>query len=184
MGVLVLVRGHEEIAAVADGLDEHERSVKHQGHCSREHELRGAELRADSGGGKIRQHEGEHGQGREYGQGGTRTLNLKALFVVPHAACQQAQPDDAVADDHHCGEHRVARQSGGVALAAEHDGHDQRHLDDRHGQGEDQGAEGFSDTVRNGLGMVHRREHGRDQGRAGHGGQDSVHGCDGCDDQE
>ena len=48
----------------------------------------------------------ERGQDRERG---ARALELEALLVMPHAAPQQAQADDAVADDHDGREHRVAR---------------------------------------------------------------------------
>ena len=38
-----------------------------------------------------------------------------------------------------------------------------RHLDDGDGDGEHQGAEGFADTVRDDLGVVHGGEHGARQ---------------------
>ena len=63
--------------------------------------------------------------------------------------------------DHHRGEHRVAGQRGGVlAGAADHQRHDQRHLDDRHRDRQDQGAERLADPVRDHLGVVHAGEHG------------------------
>mgnify|MGYP003694644191 CR=1 FL=1 len=45
------------------------------------------------------------------------------------------------------------------AGAGDHDRDDQRHLDDRHGDGQHERAERLADAVRDDLGVVDRREH-------------------------
>jgi hypothetical protein len=92
-------------------------------------------------------------------------LELEALLVVTDSAREQAQPDETVADDHHGGEHGVARQARFVALSAHHDRDDQGHLDDGDRQRENEGSEWLADPERNDLGMVDGAEHGCDQHR-------------------
>ncbi len=55
--------------------------------------------------------------------------DLKILLAVPKSADEDAEADQAIADDHHHREHRVARQRR-HRLVTEHDGRDQRDLDD------------------------------------------------------
>ena len=57
------------------------------------------------------------------------------------------------------------------AAAADHHGDDQRHLDDRDRDGQHERAERFADAVRDDLGVIDRREHGRDQHDAGNDGK-------------
>jgi hypothetical protein len=49
----------------------------------------------------------------------------------------------------------------------DHDGHDERDLDDCDGHSQDQRAERLADAVCNNLGVVDGRKHGRDQHNAG-----------------
>ena len=95
----------------------------------------------------------------------------EALLVVARAAHQQAQPDDAIEDQHHGGKHRVARQCPGLEAAGQHQRDDQRNLDHGDRQRQDQRAEGFAHAVRDHLGMMHGGQHAANQAR---GQQDRV----------
>jgi hypothetical protein len=88
-------------------------------------------------------------------------MNLESLLVMAHPAREQTQPDDSVADDHDCGEHRIARETSLFGRRRDHHRNDQRHLDDRHCDREHQCAEWFAGAVRHHLGMVDR---GKDRG--------------------
>jgi hypothetical protein len=107
-----------------------------------------------------RQHQAYRREGRDRGQRPAGALLVEDDETVPERAGQQADPEDPVAGDHHGREHGVASQRGGVALAADHEHDDEAHLDDRHGDREDQRAVGLTDPVRDDLRVLHRREHG------------------------
>ncbi len=78
------------------------------------------------------------------------------------ATGKKAKADDAVANDHDDREDGVAGKSR-VALAAERDRHDERHFDDRHGDGQDERSERFAGFVRDFLGMKHCGDHCREK---------------------
>ncbi len=159
----------EEVVAVAHRLHEHEHHVQHQRDHSFEGQLRGREARADHGARVIRQYQREDRQGAQHRQRGARAFHVKALRVVAHTPEQQTQADDAGRHDHDRGEYRVARKTCLVGATGEHDRHDQRHFDDRHGDSKHQRAERLADLVGDGLGVVHGGEHGACQrGRAQH----------------
>ena len=111
----------------------------------------------------VRQDQGEGGEGREHGQGGAGTLHLKALLMMADAARQQAEPDDAVADQHHGGEGGVARERRGFGSAGQHHGDDQSDFDHRYGEREDQRAERLPEPVRHDLGVIDGSEYRGDQ---------------------
>jgi ribonuclease E len=111
----------------------------------------------------------ERRQGDQRRQRRGRALETEGLLVVLEAAGKQAQPNDPVADDHDRREDRVARQRRFVGPAGKHDREDQRQLDHRHGDREDEGAERLADAVGDHLGVVHRRENGADERRHGEG---------------
>ena len=88
--------------------------------------------------------------------------DLKVLLAVPQAADQDADADQPVADDHHHREHGIARQRR-HGLVAEHDGRDQRHLDDGDRERQQQRAVGLADPLGDRFGMMHGREYGAEQ---------------------
>ncbi len=63
----------------------------------------------------------------------------------------------------------VSRASPAFSAAAEHDGDDQRHLDDRHRDGQHERAERLADPVGDDLGVIDGGEHGSDQDGAREG---------------
>jgi hypothetical protein len=82
---------------------------------------------------------------------------------MPHAACEKADPNDSVADDHHRGEKGVSCQSGCFRAARNHHGDDERYLDGCDRESQHQCAEGFTDTKRDNLSMIDSGENGGDQ---------------------
>ena len=84
-----------------------------------------------------------------------RALELEALLVMADPAREQADADEAVADDHDGGENRVARQARLLRPAGDHDGDDERHLNDRDGERQHQGAVGLTHLMGHHFGMVH-----------------------------
>ena len=84
--------------------------------------------------------------------------NLEALLAVAQAAQDDAEPDDAVADDH---DHRktVSRASVGLAFARQHDRQDQGDLDHGDGDGEHQRAVRLAGAMGDDVGMMHAGEH-------------------------
>ena len=77
---------------------------------------------------------------------------------------QQAEANDAVADVVRGRRDRVTGRASRGFASREHQGDDQRGLDDRDREREDQGAEWLADPKRDDLGMMHGRENCRDQG--------------------
>ncbi len=98
---------------------------------------------------------------------------------MARGAEDKAEPDHAVDDDHHLGEHRVARQAGSGLRLRQHQRDDQRHLDDGNGDRQQEGAERLADAVRDDLGVMDRREHAGDQRDAERGEQCRVMQADG-----
>ena len=92
---------------------------------------------------------------------------MEALFAMAPAAYQEADADNAVADDHHRGIHRVTCQTSLLRAAGEHGGDDQRHFNHCHRDGQYQGTEGLADTVGDDLGMMHGGKHHAAQHGAG-----------------
>ena len=90
-------------------------------------------------------------------------LDLKPLLVMARAARQQAQTDDPVAHDHDGSKNRVTRQFRLSVRSRNHNRDDQRHLDHRHSDGENQRAKWFAGAVRDYLGVIDGRKHRRHQ---------------------
>ena len=103
---------------------------------------------------------------------------------MAEAADQQAQPDDAVADDHHRREDRIARQGRLFRAAGEHDRDDQRDLDHGDGNREHQRAERLAGAVSDDLGVMHRGEDRADQRDRASKREHRSHRGEQCDDQQ
>ncbi|MNM95706.1 hypothetical protein D3C81_1081610 [compost metagenome] len=140
-------------------LHEHEAAVQHERHQPRERQLRRGQHRPRRGAREIGQHHGQHQQRHQHGHRGLGAGRLEFLLPVVQAAHEQAHADDAVADDHHGGEHGVSSQSGLLRPGGQHDRDDQRHLDHRHRNRQHQRAERLAHLVGHHLGMVHRGKH-------------------------
>ena len=157
------VRDRKEVVAVPRSLDEDE--DRPQGKAGRRHEaeLGTAVGRIPRTDGEVRQHERQRGHRDQCGEAGTGALDAEALLPIGEAAHQDADADHAVADDHHRGVDRVAREDGRVGTPRQHHREDQRGLDDAHGDGQDQRTEGLADAVGDHLGVVDRGEDRRDE---------------------
>ena len=94
--------------------------------------------------------------------GPAAALGAESHHAVPDAPRQQADAHHAIADDHHRREDSIPGQTPGLLAAGEHHRDDQGHLDDRHCQGQDQGAQGLADAMGNDLRVIHRHQHRRD----------------------
>jgi hypothetical protein len=127
--------------------------------ASGERELRGGELRAGLTRGERRQHQAQGGQGGHGRQRCAGALGVEQRHSVAQRAQQQRDTDDAVGRDHDCGEHRVPCQGGRFRAPGDHQGHDQRDLDHRDRDRQDQRPERLPHPVGDDLGVVHRRQH-------------------------
>ena len=103
----------------------------------------------------------ERRQRRHGGERGRRALGVERRRRASRSAPTSSEmPDDAVAGDHHGGEHRVARQRRRVPCRADTISVTiSADLDHRHRDGEHERAERLADPVRDDLGVVDRRQH-------------------------
>ena len=113
--------------------------------------------------GKIGQHQRQHRQRGECRERSAGAGDAELLFAVSGSADEHREADDAVQNDHHRREHRVARQRRIVVGSGEHQCDDQRHFDQGDGKRQQQRAERLADLVRHDLGMMHRRQHRADE---------------------
>ena len=90
------------------------------------------------------------------------------------AAPKQTSADDTVTNDHDSGEDGVACQSCFFRRICNHDGDDQRHLDNRYGDGEDKRSKWLAGAVRDHLGVIHGGENGGDQDYPCNSGNDTA----------
>ncbi len=158
----------DEIIAVPDGLGIEKHAVEHERDDADKAELC---RRIDRP--RRRQRIVGHDQrdGRQHEQHAeieVRARDLEILLAVAQAADEDAEPDEAVTHDHHHRKHGVARQRR-LRLVAEHDGGDQRDLDDGDRERQQQRAVGLADSLGDHLGMMHRCEHGAEQDGQQHG---------------
>ena len=86
---------------------------------------------------------------------------------MSQAARNETESDDAIADDHDRGEHRVARQRvGGLASREHRQCDDQRHLDHRHRDREHERPEWLANAMRDDLRVMDGGEHRENEHRA------------------
>ena len=84
--------------------------------------------------------------------------------MMPHAAHNQAEANKAITHDHNHGIDHVAGKRR-IALGAEGRRDNERHLDDRYGDGQDQHTKRLAGEMRKLLRLCHRRDHGGEQKR-------------------
>ncbi len=84
--------------------------------------------------------------------------------MMPHAADKQAEANKPITHDHNHGIDHVAGKRR-IALAAERRRDNERYLDDRYGDGQDQRAKRLAGKMRKPLRLCHRRDHGGEQKR-------------------
>ena len=157
--LVVLVVAVDEEVAVAAGLDQQEDAVE-QHRDDDQHPGHGAGHAAQgTAPGEVRQHQAEQGQGNDGDQVGFDPVQIEVLGVIAPAAKQQGEAHQAVGHQHHHGEHGVAGH-GGVGVAGQHHGGDHHHLEGDDRQGQDQGAERFTQLDGQGVGVTHDGEDG------------------------
>lgn len=122
------LHGQEEIP-VAPGLGDDEDGEDVDG-CDRgKGELHATELGAGHAGGEGRQDERERRQGGNRREGCAAALGIELSDPVPAGRGEQGDGKDAIARDHHGGEHGVARQPRSLRSAGRHEGDDLRVVD-------------------------------------------------------
>ena len=89
-------------------LDEDESAVEQQRRYGHEHQLAVGIDRSRNGRGEVRQDQRQHRHRPQYRERRTDAALDEFLFVVTGAPGQQAQPDDAVENDHDRREHGIA----------------------------------------------------------------------------
>ena len=100
------------------------------------------------------------------------------MLTVRKTAEQSAYAHDTVADDHHGGVDRVARQDCHIIAACNHHRENERGLNHGHGQGKHERAKGLAHAMRDDFGMVDRcddRPHQSDTAQHGEQRTDACH---------
>ena len=102
------------------------------------------------------------GHRHQHREEGVRPERPELLLAVTQRAGHDADAGKAVEHQH---DHRMNRVAGqvGVRFAGQHQRDDQRQLDDRHREGENQGAVRFAEPERDQLGVVDGNHHRADQ---------------------
>ncbi len=157
----------KEIVAVADRLDEDEHAVKDHRQGADEHELGRRILRTELRQSEVRQDERQDREREEHAQGRGRAPDAERLFVVAHAADQQAKADHAVQHDRHGGKHRVAGKGILYRAARQHRRDDQRGFDHGDGERQQHRAERLADLERDHLCVMHGGEDRDEQEQSG-----------------
>ena len=162
-----------------DRLHKDENAPQRQRHQADDFDLQRRIGRAGHGHREIRQDQRENRERTEHGERRGGALQLERLLEMPARSQNKAQADDAVEHDHNRRKHRIARDALAAVAPREHDRGDQRDLDHRHRDREQDRAERLAEFQREHLGMVDRREHrgaeqhaGEDQHRRRVGGDD------------
>jgi len=97
-------------------------------------------------------------------------------WKVAQPADQQAYADNAVADEHHGGKDRVAREARFLGPRRQHHGDDQRDFDHGHGNRQHERAERLAHPMRDDFRMMDAREHGSGQRDADQREQQTMRG--------
>ena len=158
----------DEIVPVPDGLGIEKHAIEQDGDGADEAELARRIDRPRRRQRIIGQDQRDRRQNRQNAEIKIGSAHLNILLAVTQAADQDADADQPVADDHHHRKHGIARQRR-HRFFAEHDGGDQRHLDDGDGQRQQQRAVGLADPLGDHLGMMDGGEYRAEQDHQQHG---------------
>jgi hypothetical protein len=142
-----------------DRLDKDKHGPQHQGHEADALELQDRIGPADGGLGKVWQDQRQRRQRPEHSEERGGALQLEGLLEVSPRPQDQAEADDAVEHDHYRREHRIARNHIGARGAGEHDRHDERGLDHRHRDREQDRAERLAELERQHFRVMDGGEH-------------------------
>ncbi len=165
----------DEVVAMPDGLGVEEHAVEDDGDDADERQL-GPGIERPGRGECVVRH--DQGDGRQHDQDAEIEVDpgdLEFLLAEPQAASQDAEPDQAVAHDHHHREHGVARQRR-IGALAQHQGGDQGDFDDGHRQCQQQRAVRFADPLGDDFGVMHGGENGSEQDHQQHDRENQAAG--------
>ena len=151
------------------GLDVKKNGIKQNSHHGHEAKLRGRERRPGGRLGIVGQNHRQHGKRCQNGEIGACALTSKSCwrYWKPPARMQRpTSPLQTIMTT----EKTVSLGESRVAMIAERERHDERHFDDRHGDGQHQRSEWLTEGVSDLFRMKHRHNYGREQyGQYGNG---------------
>jgi hypothetical protein len=142
-----------------DGLHEHKHAPKDQRHEADALELQNGIGRAGGGLGEVRQDQRQRRQSPEYGERRGRALKLEGLLEVLARPKHEAEPDNAIENDHHGREHSVPGDALAALGPSEHDRDNEPGFDHRHRDREKDRAERLAKFERQHLGVTDRGEY-------------------------
>ena len=142
-----------EEALVAHGLDDEEEDVEGHAKHREENGLPGGEGGRIGGDGEFRQNETENRQRHNQAEISASAFEIECLLVVAPRTENEGNAGQPAHDNHHHGEHGVARQSR-VVFTGKHHGGNHAHLHADDAECEDQCAERFAEFVREGVGVA------------------------------
>ena len=118
----------QKIVPMTHSLDQHKRAIQHHRNNGDEGQLTAAVNRPHGGRGVVWQHQGQHRNRSQGGQGGRHPKLAEALFAMSLATHQQTNAHHTVENDHDRSNHGVTRQPGRRLPGGHHHRDDQRHL--------------------------------------------------------
>jgi hypothetical protein len=141
-------------------------TVEQDGDGGEQDRLERGLARVGLGLGVVRDDEGEDGERGDDHQEGAGAFKIVFLLPIAQRAHEQRRADHAVQNDHQGGEHGVAGERR-VVRAMQHDGGEQRDLDDDHREGEHERAVRLAQPHGDCVGTAHHAEgaphHGPEQ---------------------
>ena len=108
--------------------------------------MESGESGADSGAGVVWEDEAEDGEREDHHEESVGTVEIVGLLVVPDSSEEKGDAHEPVHHEHDHGEHGIAGE-GGFGFAARHDEADDGDFKASDGEGEEEGAEGFTEAV-------------------------------------
>jgi hypothetical protein len=162
----------QKVVAMPAGLQGHEEPVQGERHDGGKRELWRREHGSRGRGREVRDDHAERGEGGHRRKGRTRSLGIERdnrSAACPH---EDRQANDAVAREDDGGKHRISRERLCRPGARDHQRDDERHLDHRHGDSEDERSVWLTNAVSDDLRMMDRSENSARE-----------HDCDDADDR-
>ena len=107
---------------------------------------------ADGGAGVVWEDEAKDSEREDHHEEGVGTVEIVGLLVVPDSSEEKGDAHETVHHEHDDGEHGIASE-GGFGFAARHDEGDDGDFEAGNGEGEEEGAEGFTESVSDEFGV-------------------------------
>ena len=114
--------------------------------------MESGESGADSGAGVVWEDEAEDREREDHHEESVGTVEIVGLLVMPDSSEEKGDAHEPVHHEHDHGEHGIASE-GGFGFAARHDEADDGDFKASDGEGEEEGAEGFTEAVSDEFGV-------------------------------